>query len=67
MIKAKTLLCQFQKRNHLHLRQTKCIRFSLFLHATENIASETIKALTRRILGNSNQQEKSEDKAHKIG
>lgn len=63
MIKAKTLLLQFQKRYNLHLRQTKCIRF-LFLHATENIASETIKVLTGRILGNSNQQE---HKAHKIG
>ena len=66
MIKAKTLLFQFQKRNNLHLRQTMCIRF-LFLHATENITSETTKALTGRILDNSNQREQSEDKAHKTG
>ena len=66
MIKAKTLLFQFQKRNNLHLRQTMCIRF-LFLHETENITSETIKALTGRILDNSNQREQSGYKAHKIG
>lgn len=71
MIKTKSLLCHFQKRNHLHLKIKVCwdqlsvLEFFLFLHATDNIASETINVLSGRILGNSYQQEKSGDWAQK--